>query len=176
MASGNDERCALFHDVDPLTNLPWSLAAEIYLHDAAAAIRAGEAVAAVIAVDIDDFAGINVAHSEAAGDEVLRIVARRLAGDAGVHPFRIEADVFVLLVESIASRLDAVALAADLQSRLAQPCVVNGQIISFTGSVGIRLALDGNDDPGGFVADAVGEIRRTKRVAPGVLSIWTPQR
>jgi diguanylate cyclase len=169
----NHERCALFHELDPLTNIPWSLAAEAYLHDATDAIRAGEVLAAVVVFDIDNFSNINRLYGNAAGDEVLRIVGRRLTGEPNAHPFRIDADVFVLLVEAVVSRLDVVALAADLQARLAQPCVVSGQPISLTASVGIRLAFDGTDDPTSFVADAVGQVRQTKRLAPGMLSIWT---
>src|SRR5918994_2137557 len=63
---------------DALTGLPTVAVLDVHLHGVLAqARRNGEAVA-VAALDVDDFASVNEALGHAAGDRLLREVARRL--------------------------------------------------------------------------------------------------
>lgn len=52
---------------------------------------------AIAIIDIDRFKGINDTHGHDVGDQVLRMVATRLAGVAGARAFRIGGEEFALL-------------------------------------------------------------------------------
>lgn len=67
----------------------------------------------LIMIDLDGFKDVNDSLGHAAGDEVLKIVARRLCATAGpsVLSCRLGGDEFVLLIENHADPQHAVALA-----------------------------------------------------------------
>ncbi len=94
-------------------------------------------------IDIDWFEDVNERLGRAAGDEILRIVAERLAGvvRAGDTVGRLGSDEFVLLVESAArgARLDS--LARRVVEALHTPFDVAGQGPDFllTASIGVAF-------------------------------------
>ena len=90
---------------DPLTGLPTAAVLDVHLHSTLAqARREGEAVA-LVALDVDDFAGVNEAFGHAVGDAMLCEVALRMDGErrAGDLLSRHSGDEFLLVL----ARLDA---------------------------------------------------------------------
>jgi len=75
---------------DPMTGLPSRRS-----FDEALAKLGGRYAIAI--VDIDRFKGINDTHGHDVGDQVLRMVATRLAGVGGARAFRIGGEEFALL-------------------------------------------------------------------------------
>jgi diguanylate cyclase (GGDEF)-like protein len=97
---------------------------------------------AVIVVDLDHFKAINDTYGHPAGDEVLRVAARVLAGSVRSCDLvaRYGGEEFVV-VASDASAAIAVALAERIRVRLAERKVhACGNEIRITASVGIALA------------------------------------
>ncbi len=136
---------------DSLTSLPNRvLALEHAAQMLARARRAGRPVAALY-VDVDGFKRINDTFGHAAGDELLRQVAARLAtvvreGDTAA---RLGGDEFVVLVEG--STLDAgpELVAERLLDTLRRPYDLGadvGRELTVTASVGIAFGLSESPD------------------------------
>lgn len=145
-----DERKAtearLVHDVthDSLTGL----ANRAGLHEGLTrarvrAIRAGRAVA-VAFVDLDDFKAINDRLGHAAGDEVLRTVARRLgeAAREGDIVARLGGDEFVIVFVDLPTFDGLVRRISQLLEAIASPIEVAGERERTTASIGVDYAHD----------------------------------
>ena len=103
---------------------------------------------ALLFIDLDNFKPINDTHGHEMGDEVLRLVARRLVSQvrASDTVARHGGDEFVLLAPEIDTPAEAVSLAAKIVARLGEPLPVRGQILSVSCSVGIAIyPQDGRD-------------------------------
>jgi len=103
---------------------------------------------AVIMIDLDHFKKVNDTFGHAAGDEVIRTLARvcleqtRLSDVLG----RVGGEEFAILVPEI--NIDSVMLVAEkLRSALEQASVeYNGQQIDFTASLGVTVADEDDED------------------------------
>lgn len=87
-------------DTDGLTGLPNRACFETRLAEAFAKARKAHKPLCLLLVDLDGFKGVNDTFGHAAGDEVLRTMADRLARVAGPHGFaaRLGGDEFVVLL------------------------------------------------------------------------------
>ena len=129
---------------DALTGLPNRVLALDRAEQMLARARRLQIPVAALYVDIDGFKHVNDTFGHAAGDELLRTVATRLAdvvreGDTAA---RLSGDEFVVLVEG--STLDAgpELVAERLLEVLRQPYDMDGQTrrqLSLTASIGIAL-------------------------------------
>jgi diguanylate cyclase (GGDEF)-like protein len=95
--------------------------------------------------DLDDFKPINHAHGYAAGDEVLRWVAHRLA--VAIRPAdtlaRLSGDEFVVVAPNVADDADALALGDRLRAAMA---VTGDDVPPIAGmSVSVGIACGGSD-------------------------------
>jgi diguanylate cyclase (GGDEF)-like protein/PAS domain S-box-containing protein len=111
---------------------------------------------AVIYLDIDRFKGVNDSFGHQAGDELLIEVARRL--ERCVRPSdtlaRLGGDEFTILLEDIASEIDATRIADRIQKELSVPFTVHGQEVFSSASVGIALSSSRYQRPEDMLRDA----------------------
>ena len=101
---------------------------------------------AVLYLDLDDFKRINDLHGHGVGDEVLRIVAARLARAvrAGDTVGRLGGDEFACLLAKVPNREQLSRLALKLFEVLAEPMKIGQLDLSVTHSIGIAVfPLDG---------------------------------
>ena len=93
---------------DPLTGLPNRLLLADRLDQAILATRRSGSILAVCFLDLDGFKGVNDRFGHAAGDDVLRAMARRLVGTirGGDTVARIGGDEFVLLLSGAGTRAE----------------------------------------------------------------------
>ena len=133
---------------DPLTDLgnrAWLDAelARLLTH----AARYAESLA-VAFIDLDHFKQVNDSLGHEAGDEVLKVVAKRLR--SGVREsdcvVRMGGDEFVLILEKMDSRAKVAQTLDKLRDSVALPIPFAGQQIVVTASMGVSLyPNDGND-------------------------------
>lgn len=77
----------------------------------------------MIAIDLDDFGGINEAFGYEAGDKLLQVMARRLKASVREtdYVFRLDGDRFVVLLDDISKYADAYNVAEKLHQILHKP-------------------------------------------------------
>jgi diguanylate cyclase (GGDEF)-like protein/PAS domain S-box-containing protein len=155
------ERLALF---DPLTDLPNRGLFSDRLREVLSR-RGRRAATAVYFLDLDRFKRINDSLGHAAGDEVLREVARRLR--TVLRPedtiARFGGDEFTILCEGVGGVLEAVALADRLQHPLRRPLRAGGAELRLSASIGVALAEPGDAVDGErLIEDADAAMYRAK--------------
>ncbi|MCA1248392.1 EAL domain-containing protein [Massilia sp. MS-15] len=153
---------------DALTLLPNRSLFNDRLQQAMAAARLGEGQLALLLFNVDRLSRINDSLGHAAGDAVLREVARRVGEIAGPTDTlaRLSGDEFVLLLTSCQDNEDIILAARRLIDAIAQPHVVGGHDIVVTGSVGISIFPRDGGAPGDLLkaADAaLGDMKRSGR-------------
>ena len=101
---------------------------------------------AVLVVDLDHFKLVNDSLGHEAGDELLRLVAPRLAG--ALRPqdtlARLGGDEFAVLCEQLPSEEAAAAIAGQLTRALAEPIVLDGDEHMVSASIGIAVGSPGS--------------------------------
>lgn len=103
----------------------------------------GRGRVAVVSFDLDHFKQVNDLHGHAAGDTVLREMARRAAGltDGLGCAARFGGDEFALTLEGEAAEEGAVAdFAERLVAELGRPIAIGGSVLEVGGSVGVAVA------------------------------------
>ncbi len=132
---------AIAIDRDALTGLPNRQGLAIRLEHAMAVARRERCTAAVLFIDFDGFKAVNDSRGHAAGDAVLREMARRLKArtrDTDTVA-RWGGDEFVVVVERLDDSRDVAALAEKLLAVVAEPIAIDGDVLGLTTSIGISL-------------------------------------
>jgi diguanylate cyclase (GGDEF)-like protein/PAS domain S-box-containing protein len=164
-----------FHD--PVTSLAnRALFAERVRHAVARARREAAGLA-VLFLDLDDFKTVNDSLGHAAGDAVLRDVAKRL--DACVRASdtaaRFGGDEFAVLLEDITSAQEAADTAERILESLAVPLFLDGKEIYIGSSVGISIVGgDATADADELIRNADAAMYIAKRDGKGGYRIFEP--
>jgi diguanylate cyclase (GGDEF)-like protein len=124
---------------DVLTGLPNRLWVTSYIPEAITRAVAKKALLAVLFIDLDGFKTINDTLGHAAGDEVLRNVARRLqeAVRPKDHVVRLGGDEFLVIIENIFQETDA----AHVAERVLQAFEANFSIAQGVASIGTSIGI-----------------------------------
>ncbi len=126
---------------DPLTGLPnLRLARERLLNTLAMAKRQGWK-AATMFLDLDGFKKVNDSLGHDCGDELLKLVAKRLLQnlrDADTVA-RIGGDEFLIIQTEVAHRFAAANVADKIVKQLARPFHLDGKEVTIGASIGIAL-------------------------------------
>jgi diguanylate cyclase (GGDEF)-like protein len=136
---------------DGLTGLPNRVLALDRVEQMLARARRQKLPVAALYVDIDGFKDVNDSFGHAAGDELLRIVAKRLESVVreGDTAARLGGDEFVVLVEGATLDAGPELVAERLLEVLRQPYDMRDEIgreLSLTASIGIAFGLRGSAD------------------------------
>lgn len=133
---------------DQLTGLPnRSLLLDRLRQEVARACRHGETLG-VLLLDIDRFKRINESLGHALGDQLLLLLAERIAGSLRDSDSiaRLGGDEFVLLMPDLAHPDDVTLVANKILAAVALPIELEGQEVFCSCSIGIIMApLDGED-------------------------------
>jgi diguanylate cyclase (GGDEF)-like protein/excisionase family DNA binding protein len=162
---------------DHLTGLPnRTLFGDRLAQAADRAAREGTMVA-VLLLDVDRFKNVNDAVGHVAGDELLRGVARRLAGAArpGDTIARFGGDEFAVLAEAIAGELEAIVIAEALLGALDEPLAVHDRSVIARMSVGVALPAEAvGIRPDNLIRDAGVALSRAKEGGGGRFELFEP--
>ena len=151
---------------DPLTGIP----NRVLLFDrfrqavAGSGDEPGVRRPAVVFIDLDDFKAVNDGQGHAAGDAVLRILARRLA--AAVRPgdtvARLGGDEFVVFCADIPDQAWVRSLAHRLLGVLGAPVQAGTSTVRVSASIGIAVG-SGTCDPDHLLGEADRAMYRAKQ-------------
>jgi diguanylate cyclase (GGDEF)-like protein/PAS domain S-box-containing protein len=129
-----------FHD--SLTGLPnRALLMDRVAHALARSQRSGATVA-LLFIDLDNFKVVNDSLGHDAGDQLLAIVAQRLATCVrpGDTVARLGGDEFTILLEDVDSADEAEAISQRVTEQSMTSVEIDGQEIQVTASIGIALS------------------------------------
>jgi diguanylate cyclase len=129
---------------DSLTGLPnWLLFRE-RLAQAVADTERPERAIAVAVIDLDHFSSLNHSLGHGAGDWLLTEVARRVGSVIRPEDLlaRLGSDEFVLLIDSLAARVDAETVTGAILAALAEPISINGSDVHVRPSIGVSVWPD----------------------------------
>jgi diguanylate cyclase len=129
---------------DSLTGLPnWLLFRE-RLAQAVADTGRPERAIAVAVLDLDHFSSLNHSLGHGAGDWLLSEVARRVGSvlRPGDLLARLGSDEFVVLIDSLAARVDAETVTRNILAELHEPFSINGADVSVRPSIGVSVWPD----------------------------------
>ncbi|MEX5718749.1 putative bifunctional diguanylate cyclase/phosphodiesterase [Geodermatophilus maliterrae] len=158
---------------DPLTELPNRAQALTLVTSALHRARRSGEMTGLLFVDLDGFKAVNDSRGHAAGDAVLREVARRMraAVRAGDVVCRLGGDEFVVLVEPVETERDLMDLAERLVAAVGEPVDVGG-LVQVGASIGVAVSRDGGADADALFAEAGTAAERAKRHGRGRAEIF----
>ena len=135
---------------DALTGLPNRTYFMAALDDATTRAGMPEHAFAVLFIDVDRFKLINDRFGHAVGDAVLSTIAGRLKHSVNRHDLvaRLSGDEFVVLLQGVAERPQAEAVAQRLRDAIAAGMVFEGRTLQARVSVGAAVhGVDGHAGP-----------------------------
>jgi diguanylate cyclase (GGDEF)-like protein/PAS domain S-box-containing protein len=126
---------------DLLTDLPNRALLHERLEFLLAAARRNGHQVALLFIDLDHFKTVNDSLGHGAGDELLKIIARRIQGTLRGHDVvsRHGGDEFIVVLPEIAHADASVPVADKLIAAVAEPVELEGQSISVSPSIGISI-------------------------------------
>jgi diguanylate cyclase (GGDEF)-like protein/PAS domain S-box-containing protein len=149
---------------DSLTLLPNRSLFNDRMQQALAAARQDASQVALLLFNVDRLSRINDSLGHAAGDAVLREVARRAGELAGATDTvaRLSGDEFVLLLTSFDDTDDVIYCAQRLMEAVSQPLLVGEHDVVVTGSIGISVYPRDGDVPGDLLKAADAALTHVK--------------
>jgi len=161
---------------DALTDLPNRLLLNDRLTRAIAFAERHSRLVAVLFLDVDGFKAVNDSLGHAAGDAILRSIARRLkaALRRSDTVSRYSGDEFVILLPEIDQADDAALVAKKLVRAASGPHRVDARNVTVTASVGIALYPDDGRDAELLIKHADAAMYDAKRTATGSFRTFTP--
>lgn len=142
------EKLAFLAQFDPLTHLPNRLLLRDRFEHAALATQDGNAMMAMLYLDVDNFKQINDGFGHETGDKVLVAVVGRLQQviPAADTLSRLSGDEFAILLTGLRDTPAVVGVANAIRDLFADPLIVDGHALNLSFSVGISLfPADGRD-------------------------------
>lgn len=152
-------------ELDALTELPNRLLLHDRLDHAIAHAKRRNTRLALLFLDLNNFKQINDTLGHAVGDEVLKVVAQRLAASVrGADTVsRHGGDEFVILLPEVTQSSDAVLIADKVIAALAAPSRVGDHVLRLTASIGISVYPDDGAEADTLIDRADAAMYRAKR-------------
>ena len=130
---------------DALTGMPTRLLLRDRLDQAIEKAKRSQTGLALLMLDLDNFKNINDQMGHHAGDQALKVSARRIAGTVRGSDTvaRISGDEFVVLITDLNEPSEAELVAAKLVAALSAPFRVGDREVPLSASVGVCTAFGG---------------------------------
>ncbi|MCV6605547.1 MAG: diguanylate cyclase, partial [Porticoccaceae bacterium] len=160
---------------DPVTQLPNRHLFLSRLNDAIQMSKRHSKHCAVLFLDLDMFKTINDSLGHQAGDQLLRLVARRLSEQLRESDTvaRLGGDEFTVIVNDLESAQDAEVVADKLLQQLAQPLQLEHHPVTITGSIGIAAYPQDGDNPDKLLSYADQAMYSAKNLGKNCFSFFT---
>lgn len=170
-----EERVQHLAHFDALTNLPNRALLLDRVAQMTANARREHKKLALLFIDLDRFKNINDSMGHEAGDELLTIVAKRLARRVRETDTvaRMGGDEFVVALGQIDGLEAAAKTAREILDAIMAPMTLRGQEVSISGSVGICLFPDDAQDVSEMIRNADAAMYRAKRSGRNTYQFYT---
>ncbi len=134
---------------DPLTGLPNRALLLDRLHQALLQARRERGRIAVLMLDLDHFKAVNDSSGHSVGDRLLCAVAERLRGTVRESDTlaRYGGDEFTLVQTRLEQPRGAEVLAQKIVEAIAEPFLIDDQVVRTTTSVGVAIHPEHGDEP-----------------------------
>ncbi|WP_374351583.1 diguanylate cyclase domain-containing protein [Chitinimonas sp.] len=144
----NEERVLYLAFYDTLTALPNRFLFAEHIEQALRQQQRRGDVLALMFIDLDDFKQVNDNYGHDAGDELLRVVAKRLVAcvRASDTVSRQGGDEFMVLLGNLTDRHAAIQVAEKMLASLAEPVELDGQQLRVRASIGIAICPEHGDN------------------------------
>jgi diguanylate cyclase (GGDEF)-like protein/PAS domain S-box-containing protein len=172
-----EDRLRFMADHDALTGLPNRGLLMDRLNQAMLFARRYDCWMTVIFIDLDNFKLVNSPLGHSAGDQLLKIIARRIRdcvkeGDTVV---RLGADEFVVLLVDQPTNLDMMlATLRELCTRTCEPVHIDGHALQVTSSIGLANYPNDGTDAETLLANAETAMYRAKEMGRDNFQFYTP--
>ncbi|TDP05540.1 diguanylate cyclase (GGDEF)-like protein [Roseateles asaccharophilus] len=150
---------------DSLTQLPNRLFFQGAIREMVSRAQASQGLMGLMFIDLDNFKHVNDNHGHDAGDEVLRVVARRMSAvlRRGDLLCRLGGDEFALLLPELQHVAVAEQMAQRLISSVREPLVVGGVLMPVGATVGLAFFPTDAQDADGLLQAADAAMYAAKR-------------
>jgi diguanylate cyclase (GGDEF)-like protein len=129
---------------------------------------------ALVCLGLDHFRHLNAEAGPRAGDDVLRILARRLQGEAGSQSLvgRIAGDIFAVVQTGIATTDDAATYARRLLKVFEEPMRLDEQTLNVRATVGVAHFPIHASEPGALLEAAEEALALAKQRSRGQVGLF----
>ncbi|MEO6927496.1 MAG: diguanylate cyclase [Rhodanobacter sp.] len=130
---------------------------------------------AVLFLDLDQFKSVNDHMGHASGDDVLRLVTKRLQSILRESDTvsRYGGDEFLIILHDVADAANAGHVAGELLGALTLPGKVGGHLLEQSASIGISLYPEDGEDAVTLIKHADAAMYRSKRHGAGGFQFYT---
>lgn len=138
--------------------------------------RTGRATA-VLYLDLDRFKDVNDSYGHQMGDELLKVVAKRLRACTQELDVvtRLGGDEFAILRSGVSRYYDCAQLATHIINAVSEPYSIEGQEIVIGTSIGIATAAEGDVPPDQLLKQADMALYRAKADGRGTFRFFEPE-
>jgi len=173
----NEERVRYQAYHDPLTGLPNRASFAEHLEQAIHRSKRFGWSLGLMFLDLDRFKRVNDSLGHESGDELLRVVARRLQGctrEADML-FRMGGDEFTVLLENVKGPEEAAAIAVRMSQAVAEPVELKHHELAATVSIGIALYPKDDESGERLVKSADTAMYRAKELGRNRYAFFTQE-
>ena len=162
---------------DALTGLPNRVLLHLHLAETIDRARHRQRKLAVLFIDLDRFKNVNDSLGHRMGDELLRMIGRRLgmALRKGDFLARLGGDEFTVLLEDLNDADGAAQVAAKLLEVIQQPYWVHGHAVHVSASIGLSIFPDDGDDSDTLLKNADVAMYRAKDAGKNVYQFFAQE-
>jgi diguanylate cyclase (GGDEF)-like protein len=162
---------------DALTGLPNRVLLHRRLTDVVSRARHRQRQVAILFIDLDRFKNVNDSLGHRIGDELLKLISRRLALALRKGDFlaRLGGDEFTVLLENMTETEGARQVATKLLDVIEQPYWVHGHLVHVSASIGLALFPDDGDDPDTLLKNADVAMYRAKEAGKNVYQFFAQE-
>ena len=141
---------------DDLTDLPNRVVFGGQLSGAIELARRRGGQLAVLFLDLDNFKHINDSLGHTVGDELLKVIARRIGACVRTSDMvcRLGGDEFVALLPEVRHAEDAARVAEHILAEVRMPCLFTGHDLHISVSIGISVFPGDGDDADSLMKNA----------------------
>lgn len=137
---------------------------EVFHESLEACLETGMTVGVVMA-DLDDFKRVNDGLGHESGDELLRRVGQRVLGAVRNDDLvaRFGGDEFVILLQHLRTKSDAMLAAEKIRAAVAHPYQINGRELHTGVSIGLAVGTRGTHDVSQLLRESDAAVYEAKR-------------